>query len=161
MRNLRTLLVLLTTAGAMLVLAGVASAADGTPAESITYHLHITYSARDISPCTGNAIDYTRTANIVNHVTDFPGSDEFSTSITEEAKVTGVDEGTGVVYVGHLTSWGGGHQNEQSSNWTFDVSFQLRGSDGSTISYHEVHHLTTLPSGEISVSFDKASLTCG
>jgi hypothetical protein len=40
--------------------------------------------------------------------------------------------------------------NEQNSNSTFTGSVHVTGSDGSTISYHEVDHFTMLPSGDVS-----------
>ena len=42
-------------------------------------------------------IDLTQTSNVIQHVTSFPGGDEMWGTFTEEDKVTGVDEGTGVV----------------------------------------------------------------
>lgn len=37
----------------------------------------------------------------------------------------------------------------------------MGGSDGSTISFHEVDHFTLLPRGKIAVEFEKPHLTCG
>jgi hypothetical protein len=81
--------------------------------------------------------------------------------LTEEDKVTGVDEGTGVVYTGHSTFWGNFNVNERNANDTFTGSIHVTGSDGSTISYHEVMHETWNANGVLTVSFDRPSLTCG
>jgi hypothetical protein len=164
MKGIRTLLVLLVATGVtltVLVLAGVASAAGGTHTQSITDNFHGAQSTTDLNPCTGNTVDITETSNIVEHVTFFPGSDEVWFTFTEEDKQTAVDEGTGVVYSGHATIWGNENINEQNQNSTFTVTVHATGSDGSTILYHDVTHFTLLPNGEISVFFDKPSLTCG
>ena len=44
---------------------------------------------------------------------------------------------------------------------TFTFSAHATGSDGSTITSHEVVHVTLLPGGKVAVSFDKPSLSCG
>ena len=80
---------------------------------------------------------------------------------TEEDNFTVVDQGTGVTYTGHATGWFGGSINRQNAETGFTQTIKARGSDGSTISFHEVNHETMLPDGTLSVTFDKVSVTCG
>jgi hypothetical protein len=146
-----------------MVLAGSALAAPGGTGHTVTEtdNFHGVQTATDINPCTGNTIDLTQVSNVVQHVTYFTGGDEVWATFTEEDKVTGVDEGTRVVYTGHSTFWGNFNLNERNSNDTFTGSIHVSGSDGSTISYHEVMHETLNANGVLTVSFDKPSLTCG
>ncbi len=155
---------LLAAAGAtltVLILAGVASAAGGTHTQSFTDNFHGTQTTTDLNPCPGNTVDISQTSNIVNHVTFFPASDEVWFTFTEEDNFTAVDEGTAVIYTGHSTVWGNFNLNEQNSNSTFTSTIRATGSDGSTLLSHDVTHFTMLPNGDVSVSFDKPSLTCG
>lgn len=146
---------------AALALAGAAAAAGGTHTQSYTDTFHGTQTTTDYNPCSGDVVDLSMTTNDVAHVTYFPASDESWFTFTEEDSFTATDEGTGVVYTGHATFWGGGNVNRQNSNSTFTSTIRGRGSDGSTISYHEIGHFTMLPDGELAVSFDKPRVTCG
>ena len=82
-------------------------------------------------------------------------------TFTEEDKLTGTDEGTGVVYTGHSTFWGNFNVNERNANDTFTVSIHASGSDGSSISQHEVMHESWNANGDLAVTFGKPGLTCG
>jgi hypothetical protein len=148
---------------AAMVVAGAAVAAPGGTGHTVTQtdNFHGVQTSTDTNPCTGNAIDLTQTSNMVQHVTFFPGGDEIWGTFTEEDKVTGVDEGTGVVYTGHSTAWGNFNVNERNANDTFTASIHVMGSDGSTIAYHDVMHEAWNANGVLTVSFDKPSLTCG
>jgi hypothetical protein len=143
------------------VLAAGASAAGGNHTQTSTQTFHGFNTSTATNPCNGDTIDLSQSSNIVSHVTFFPAGDEAWGTFTEEDKVVGTDEGTGVVYSGHSTFWGNFNLNNQNSNSTFTGSVHVTGSDGSSISYHEVGHMTMLPDGSISVSFDKPSITCG
>ncbi len=157
-------LLALATAGITVValaLAGSASASGGTHTQSFTDNFHGTQTSTQVNPCTGNPVDIVETTNMVQHVTYFPAGDESWFTFTEEDRFTAVDEGTGVVYTGHSTVWGGQNLNRQNSNSTFTNNFRGTGSDGSTIAYHEVAHFTMLPDGNVSVSFDTVTVTCG
>jgi hypothetical protein len=153
----------LAVAVAALITVGSAVAATGGPGHTVTQtdNIHGSQTSTDTNPCTGNEIDLTQTSNIVQHVTYFPGGDEMWGTFTEEDKVTGVDQGTGVVYTGHSTFWGNFNVNERNANDTFTGSIHVTGSDGSTISYREVMHETWNANNVLTVSFDRPSLTCG
>lgn len=138
-----------------------ASAAGGTHTQSFTDNFHGAQTATDFNPCTGNTVDISSVDNIVMHVTFFPASDESWATFTDSSKFQATDEGTGTVYSGHATFWGNNNVNRQSANFTFTSTIVAKGSDGTTINFHEVGHATMLPDGNIAVSFDKSMLTCG
>lgn len=146
---------------ASLVLATGAAAAGGDHTQTLTQTSHGSNQTTGTNPCNGDTVDLDQVSNIVMHVTWFPAGDEAWGTFTEEDEVTGLDEGTGVTYTGHSTFWGNFNVNNQSANETFTGSIHVTGSDGSSISYHEVSHMTLLPDGSISVSFDKPTVTCG
>ena len=150
-------------AGLALAVVGSAVAAPGGTGHTVTQtdNFHGVNTSIGTNPCTGNAIDLTQTSNIVQHVTFFPGGDEIWGTFTEEDKIVGVDEGTGAVYTGHSTFWGNFNVNQRNANDTFTASIHVTGSDGTSISYHDVMHETWNANGVFTVQFDKPSLTCG
>jgi hypothetical protein len=154
---------LLAAAVSALVVAGGAIAATGGTGHTVTQTdtFHGSTASTGENPCNGDTIDLDQTSNIVQHVTYFPGGDEVWGTFTEEDKVVGVDEGTGVTYTGHATFWGNFNVNERNANDTFTGSIHVIGSDGSSITYHEVEHESWNANGDLTVSFDKPSITCG
>ena len=79
---------------------------------------------------------------------------------TETGTITLLD-GNNVTYTGHLATWFGSNWNERNQNNTFTFILMLQGSDGSTITAHEVQHLAVNANGDVTVSFDNMALTCG
>ncbi len=138
-----------------------ASASGGGHTQSFTETFHGGQAFSGVNPCTGGAMDGTESSNVITHATFFPASDELWATFTEEDNFSAVDESTGATYAGHDTVWANVNLNEQNANQTFTFSVHATGSDGTTISAHDVAHFTLLPGGTISVSFDKSSLTCG
>lgn len=161
MRNLARVGVLGVALAPALVLGPTALAAGGDHTQSYTETTHGTVTTTDVNPCTGDTVDLTQDSNGVFHITTFTGSDEVWMTFTETDRFTAVDEGTGVTYTGEATFWGNENVNRQNANFTFTGTIVGKGSDGSRINYHEVAHATLLPSGDVAVSFDKPSLTCG
>ncbi len=149
-------------AGPALAFAFVApvAAAGGAHTQSFTDNTHGLQTTTQMNPCTGNPDYLVGDSNVVQHVTYFPSSDETWGTFTEEDRISGVDTVTGVTYTGHSTFWGNYNVNRQNSNFTFTASIRATGSDGSTITYHEVGHMTMLPDGNVAVSFDKPTVTC-
>jgi hypothetical protein len=142
-----------STAGAL--------AAGGSHTQTFTDNYHGTQSVALVNPCTGDALVGSEHTNSVLHVTYFVQSDESWATFTETDSFTAVDQTSGATYSGHDTFWGNANVNRQNSNSTFTSTVHATGSDGSTISYHEVGHITMLPDGNVAVSFDKPSLSCG
>ena len=113
------------------------------------------------NPCSGAGIvSVDASGNTVFHITFFPGGDEYWVTGTETGKITIVDEND-VTYTGHITLWFGSNWNEKNENNTFTLALTLRGSDGSTITVHEVQHFAVNANGVVTVDFDTMTLTCG
>ena len=131
-----------------------------------TDHVHGTfYEPNATNPCTGNTFNGEEGAlfdgNLVNHVTFFTNSDEMWATFTETGKVTATDDGTGVTYTGRATAWGNFNLNERNTNNAFTLTIHLSGSDGSAITVHETTVFVMNGIGDIMVSFDKLSMSCG
>ncbi len=144
-------------------LLGAADAASANTGHTVTstQNFHGVQPFNQVNPCTGDPVSGTEATNMVNHVTLFPAGDEAWGTFTEEDNFSAVDQGTSATLTGHDTVWGNFNLNQQNANQTFTFSLHVTGSDGSSITSHEVMHMTLLPDGSISVSFDKLSLTCG
>lgn len=113
------------------------------------------------NPCNGDPLTGTQRENVVNHVT--VKDDEVWATFTEEAWVDITDapeNGPAITYTGHYTVWGNYNLNQQNQTSTFTFSAKLVGSDGSTITGHEVTQFVLRPDGTVQVDFDKARLTC-
>jgi hypothetical protein len=163
LRNWRAAAAVASLSAAALIIGPsvAASAAGGSHTQTLTQTFHGSQPFSNVNPCTGSLLDGTESSNIIAHETFFPAGDELWATFTEEDNFSAADEGTGVTYTGHATDWDNVNLNQQNANGTFTFSAHATGSDGSTISIHEVGHITMVPGGTISVSFDKPSLTCG
>jgi hypothetical protein len=142
-----------------------ASAAPGGTGHTVTMteNIHGVFDPEltGPNPCSGaDIVSVDAFGNVVNHITFFPDGDEVWATFTETGKITIVDS-NGVTYTGHLTLWGNFNLNEQNSNQTFTLTITLRGSDGSTITAHEVQHFALNANGVVTVDFDTMRLTCG
>jgi len=113
------------------------------------------------NPCSGaDIVSSDATGTTVLHQTYFPSSDEYWVTGTDAGKVTIVDS-NGVTYTGQFTTWFGSNWNARNQNNTFTLTVMLRGSDGSTITVHEVQHFAVNANGDVTVDFDTPTLTCG
>ena len=139
----------------------VAAAPGGTGhTVTITEHQHGVFTETNaVNPCNGHLITLTVDGNSVFHITFFPDGDEVWVTFTETGMFTAVDGD--VTYAGHFTVWDNQNVNEQNSNSTFTFSVRAFGSDGSTIIGHEVAHFAMNANGDVTVTFDKPSFTCG
>ena len=142
-----------------------ALAAPGGTGHTVTM-TQITHGVFDVglqgpSPCGGaDIVSAATSGTVVNHVTFFPAGDEVWATFTETGKVT-LGESNGVTYTGHISVWGNFNLNQSNSNNTFTFTITLRGSDGSTITAHEVQHFALNANGIVTVAFDTMRLTCG
>ena len=100
------------------------------------------------------------TASVLS-VTFFPDGDEVWATFTETGAISGTDDGTGATYSGHATAWGNFNLNERNTNSAFTLMIHATGSDGSSITAHETTMFGVNANGQVTVNFDKASLTCG
>lgn len=142
----------------LLVVAVPAMAAGGTHTVTMTEHQHGTFTETDATnPATGHPVVVTFTGNSVEHITYFPAGDEVWATFTETGFVSFVDDG--VTYSGHATAWGNFNLNERNSNSTFTLTVHVVGTDGTIVWAHQVTHITYNGNGDITVSFDKLSLS--
>ena len=150
--------------GALMVPSAALAAPGGTGhTVTMTEVTHGDFDAglTDPNPCTGAAVvSADASGTVVDHVTYFPAGDEVWATFTETAKITIVDSND-VTFTGRITAWGNFNLNEKNTNNTFTLTVKLSGSDGSTITIHEVQHFALNANGVVTVEFDKMSLTCG
>jgi hypothetical protein len=159
----------------MLALAGAAAASGGAHTQSFTETFHGTLTNElnekiaeergeeyepPVNLCTGNELQVVEDVNLVNHITFFPAGDEVWATFTQTSRLTATEEATGVVYTGHSTFWGNFNVNRQNENSTFTGTIRARGSNGSTLTFHEVSHFALRPDGKIAVSFEKPRVSC-
>ena len=148
----------LVVAVAALVAVPVASPA-GAGAVSFTQNWHnVTETSTDVNPCTGAPGTLTLTYNAVFHVTTLANGTYWVTFTQTGAFSFVPFDSSQPSYTGHFTVWDGDNWNNR--NTTETVTFMVRGtgSDGSTLMFHEVGHISTSASGA-TLSFDK--LRCG
>jgi hypothetical protein len=132
-----------------------------TVSETVVTHGTFDPEIEGPNPCSGaDIVSVNATGNTVFHDTFFPGGDEYWVTGTETGKITIVDSNN-VTYTGQFTVWFGSNWNEKNQNNTFTLTITLRGSDGSTISAHEVQHFAVNANGDVTVDFDTMRLTCG
>ncbi|HEY8803340.1 MAG TPA: hypothetical protein VIN00_09705 [Candidatus Dormibacteraeota bacterium] len=149
--------------GVVLVMA-IPAQASGAGAVSMTQNIHNGTSTFDVTnPCTGVAGTVTENFNAVFHLTVLTSGVGAGTgwgTFTLAGDFTLVQV-NGVTYTGHITIWDG--QNFNLTNYTATSTFILhgKGSDGTSLSFHEVVHITAQlgPPPTIVVFFDKP--TCG
>ena len=165
-RRLRRAVVVAGVVGVGALLAPAAAlAASGGTGHTVTV-TEVTHGVFDAglsgpNPCSGaDIVSVDASGNVVNHITFFPAGDEVWATFTETGTITLLD-GNDVTYVGHLTAWGNFNMNEQNSNNSFTLTVMLTGSDGSTITSHEVQHFALNANGVVTVNFDTMTLTCG
>ena len=151
-------LTVLVVAVAALIAVPVASPA-GAGAVSFTQNLHnVTESFTDVNPCSGTPGTVTLTYNAVFHVTTLENGTYWATFTQTGAFSFVPFDASQPSYTGHFTIWDGDNWNNR--NTTETATFMLRGtgSDGSTLTFHEVEHISMSASGA-TISFDK--LRCG
>jgi hypothetical protein len=150
----------LVAAGGLATAASAAAATSGSgDPVTITQHFHGVQTFPTVNPCNGNPAVGTATSNIVSHETFFPATGEDHQTFTEEDNFTVV--GVPATFTGHMTIHDNLNLNRQNLNATSTVSAHATGSDGSTITFHEVDHFTFNADGTLTVSFERPSLTCG
>ena len=130
----------------------IAAPAFGAPpvTETTTEH-KATETFIDVVPsceADGPAYEVTVTYNEVEHITVFADGSEHDTfTQTGTFVASPVDDPTLPTYTGKFTVWGGFNANGQTVNGTFTFNLRGTGSDGSTLSVHQVDHFNTTPTG--------------
>jgi hypothetical protein len=142
--------------GAVLLMAVPAQAA-GAGAISFTQTFHnATMTLVDSpNPCTGVPGDGTLTYNGVAHVTVLSNQTGWETfTATGDLNILQDD---GVTYTGSFTNWDGFNFNLQNATGTGTFIVHATGSDGSTVDFHGVFHMTVLftsPTPTVVVQFN-------
>lgn len=151
---------LATVAVVCLLLLTLSSAlADGNGATTFTQTFHNAVATMpSANPCTGVPGTVTLTYNGVIHFTVNKAGDFWDTGNQTGDFVFIPDDASQPSYTGHFHNWFGDSFNNrnQVDHFTFQVNGV--GSDGSTLTFHEVGHFSVSASGAVE-TFDKP--TCG
>lgn len=150
----------------VVLLMAVPAQASGAGAVSITQTFHnatqtfVPPDPQAVNPCTGVLGTLTITYNGVAHFTFLTsgvgaGTGWGTFTATGTFTFAGVD---GVSFTGHFTAWDGQNFNLKNSTTTGTFVIHGTGSDGSSLTFHDVFHMTVSASG-ITLAFDKPS--CG
>lgn len=148
---------------ALLLLPLSTASAAGAGAVSFTQTFHNAVQSFPFpNPCTGASGTVTLTFNGVFHVTELTsgqgaGTDWATGTMTGNFVFT-PDDPTQPSFTGHFTTWFGESDNLRNGVQTSIFVIHGTGSDGSTLDFHEVTHLSVSATG-ITVFFDKP--TCG
>ena len=141
--NLRRLVLAAgTVAAALMGSVALMQSASAAPAASYTQVLHGSDQLDPDfggNPCTGDPLSGSQDENLVNHVT--VKGDELWATFTEEAWVNLIDTAPGgaqITYTGHYSARGNVNLNEKNQTSTFTFSAKFAGSDGSTLTGHDV-----------------------
>ncbi len=139
-------------------LSGAHAAGAGASTYTQTDHNASQVISDNPNPCTGALGTVTLTYNDVMHVTTLAnGTDWMTFTQTGDFSFVPYDS-TQPSYSGHFTTWGNQNDNLQNGNSTYTFSLHGTGSDGSTLSFHEVAHYSVSATG-VTVVFDRP--TCG
>lgn len=148
---------------ALTIATAPASAAAGAGAVSFTQNFHnATEVDSDVNPCTGASGTVTLTYNGVFHVTVLTSGQGAGTAWAT-GTLTGdfsfvPDDASQPSFTGHFTTWFGDNNNLRNGTETATFSLHGTGSDGSSLRFHDVAHMSVSATG-VTISFDKAS--CG
>jgi hypothetical protein len=145
---------------ALLLFTIVTASAAGAGAVSYTQTFHnATDSSPTANPCTAAPGTLTLTYNGVFHVTELTSGQGVGTfwatgTMTGDFVLTPDDVATQPSYSGHFATWFGDNNNLHNGTETSTLSAHGIGSDGSTLRFHEVAHLSASASG-LTFFFDK------
>lgn len=139
-------------------LAPASAAGAGAVSYTQTFH-NTTDSFAAPNPCTGALGTVTETYNGVFHVTSLTSGQGAGTfwatgTMTGDFVFTPDDSVTQPSYTGHFASWFGDNNNLRNGAETSTFAIHGTGSDGSTLQFHEVGHMSVSATG-ITVFFDK------
>ncbi len=158
-----TILTLCLTTLTLLTLSTGIALGDGAGAVSVTQTFHNTVQTMPVTnPCTGANGTVTTTYNGVAHATFLTsgigaGTGWITFTLTGTFVLT-PDDPSQPTFTGHVTVWDGGSFNLNNFATTMIFIIHATGSDGSTLTFHQVAHVSVSASG-IFLSFNKP--TCG
>ena len=149
------------------VLMALPAHANGAGALTLTqpFHNATMTLTNSPNPCTGVPGDGTLTFNGVVHMTVLTsgvgaGTGWFTFTATGDLNIVQVD---GVTFTGHFTMWDGASGNLNNFTGTSTFNIHATGSDGSTVVFHAISHITVLltsPTPTVVVQFMTMRATC-
>ena len=126
-----------------LILTMAAPALAGGPAQTFTETVKdVTETIAEVNPCTGDEGTVTITYNAVFHVTELASGEFHLTGTLTGTFVFVPDDPEQATFTGRFTSWFGENHNLNEAAATTTFRVRGTGSDGSTINFHAVSHIT-------------------
>jgi hypothetical protein len=156
---------------AALLVGGAAGSARAAPVTLTSHEKKEVFTFHDLAPCIGNGSELatiTVTETGVFHVTAAGIDDQGTPDPQDDVfippyHVTGTFTGTFVAvpddpalptFAGHFTQWFGENANPSTHEGTFTFTIIGKGTDGSTLKFHETAHFLVTPTGA-TVEFDR------
>jgi len=153
---LRRLALGLLAAGLLLI---AAPAFAQPPTNTTTHEKGLVETFVDIVPsetCSeeGPLYTITTTSNLIMHETIFDDGRVHATfTQTGTFSAVPLEDPSLPSYTGRVTIWGGFNQNGTTVNGTFTFNLRGTGSDGSTLSAHNLDHFNVRPDGSVNEFF--------
>uniref|UniRef100_A0A831TCT5 Carboxypeptidase regulatory-like domain-containing protein n=1 Tax=Thermorudis peleae TaxID=1382356 RepID=A0A831TCT5_9BACT len=148
-RRVFALIVTLST-----LLLTVVANVGAAPAETVTITFKdVTETFADTNPCTGEPGLVTVTYNGVLHITGLPNGTYHVTGTQTGTFVFEPDDPSQPSVAGRFTIWFGENSNQASFNGTVTFRVNGQGSDGSTLRFNGVAHISMSATGS-TTSFD-------
>lgn len=142
----RRVLVLVVTLSTLLLM--VVANVGAAPAETETITVKdATESFPDVNPCTGAPGIVTVTYNGVFHITTLPNGTYHVTGTQAGTFTFEPDDPSQPSVTGRFTFWFGENSNQASFNGTFTFRVNGQGSDGSTVRFNGVAHVSVSATG--------------
>ena len=139
-------------------LLSVAAPAFAQPPTTVTTHEKgLVETFVDVIPTCeedGPLYTITTTSNLVMHETIFDDGRVHATfTQTGTFSAVPLEDPSLPSYTGRVTIWGGFNQNGTTVNGTFTFNLRGTGSDGSTLSAHNLDHFNVRPDGSVNEFF--------
>ena len=127
------------------------------PTNVTTHEKGLVETFVDVIPtCDEDGAPYTitTTSNLVTHETIFDDGRVHATfTQTGTFSAVPLEDPSLPSYTGRVTIWGGFNQNGTTVNGTFTFNLRGTGSDGSTLSAHNLDHFNVRPDGSVNEFF--------
>jgi len=138
------------------------AAGNGAQTSTVTFKNAVVPFGVSQNPCSGAVGTLTGiSVNGVMHETVSKAGDFWDTgTITGTFQFVPFDAAQ-PTYTGHGETWFGDSDNQNNFVNHFTFHFNATGTDGSTVTFLEVGHVSTNANGVPVVVFDKQSATCG
>jgi hypothetical protein len=135
---------------------------NSTQTQTVTFKNATIDFGPGANPCSGVSGDLVAASvNGVMHETINKAGDFWDTGTLAGTFQFIPDDASQPTYTGHGATWFGDADNNQNSVSHFTLSLHLTGTDGSTVTFHEVGHFSTNANGVPVVVFDNQTATCG